>query len=466
MYLNRRQFLSYVALLPAPQRREKQPNVLIFLSDQETERVDRSLLRLPHRERLERSGVRFTRNWCATPQCSPARGALWTGLWPHRTGLVANIDAVGASPLTPDTPNLGQLFRATGYRTGYFGKWHLTPNSDAQADAFGFDELRMRGDQPGDAGIAQAAAEWIEQQGDAPWFAIVSIIQPHDIYDYPREAARRKAAGEPPYPIREGTPAPVSSAADLESRPQPQRLYRENDQGQAAIDFDAEDWRRYRTYYYELIEDADRSLGRVLDGLDKGGRAADTIVVYTSDHGDGIGAHGLPFKGPFQYEELLNVPLTISWPDRIEAKQSDALTSQIDLLPTLCDLAGVQALGLIDGLSLRPELEGGTLDRDELFAEYHSKQRWANPIRTVRNDRWKLNIYLDGGRELYDLRNDPDELNNRAGEAASVAVERDLYDRLEAHAARTGDVLWFEKKRTHEPPGFSRRAPRQRPLNP
>jgi arylsulfatase A-like enzyme len=445
MCLNRRQFLALAGLFAAPQRRARQPNALIFLSDQETERVDRSLLRLPHRDRLERSGVRFTRTWCATPQCSPARGALWTGLWPHRTGLVANVDAVGARPLTPDTPNLAQLFRAAGYRTGYFGKWHLTSNADAKAEAFGFDELRMRGDQPGDEGIARAAASWIEEQGDHPWLAIVSIIQPHDIYNYPREAARRRVAGEPPYPIRRGVPAPKSSAADLEERPQPQRLYRENDQGQVAVDYDAEEWRRYRTYYYELIEDADRSLGLVLEGVDRAGLAAETIVAYSSDHGDGIGAHGLPFKGPFQYEELLNIPLTISWPGRITAGESDVLASQVDLLPTLCDLAGAPAPGLVDGLSLRPALEGGSIGREELFAEYHSKQRWANPIRTVRDDRWKLSVYLDGGRELYDLRDDPDELMNRAGDSAAASAERLLYESLEAHAARTGDALWFEK---------------------
>lgn len=443
MQWNRRQFLAALALNAAPSPR---PNVLVFLSDQESQRVDRNLLDLPHRDRLERSGVRFERAWCATPQCSPARGSLWTGLWPHRTGLVGNVGAAGTSPLTPSTPNLAQLFRRAGYSTGYFGKWHLTPNSAADADAFGFDELRMRGDEPGDAGIAKAAADWIERQGSEPWFAIVSIIQPHDIYYYPGEAARRRAEGEPPYPIRSRIPAPAAGAADLARRPPPQRLYLENDQGQVSIDYDSEEWRRYRTYYYERIEDADRSLGTVLEAMDRSGAAANSIVAYTSDHGDGLGAHGLPFKGPFHYEELLNIPLSISWPGRIEPRVSHSLTSQVDLLPTLCDLAGVPAPRRLDGVSLRPELEGGRIERDELFAEYHSKQRWENPIRSVRTARWKLNVYLEGGRELYDLENDPHESVNLAGAPDRVDVERALLERLEAHAARTADALWFETK--------------------
>jgi len=442
MHWNRRQFLAALAVNAAPARR---PNVLVFLSDQESQRVDRSLLRLPHRDRLERSGVRFERAWCATPQCSPARGSLWTGLWPHRTGLVGNVGAAGTIPLTPTTPNLPQLFRQAGYRTGYFGKWHLTSNADAEPNAFGLDELRMRGDAPGDAGIARAAAEWIERQSE-PWLAIVSIIQPHDIYDYPAEAARRRAAGDEPYPIRPNIPAPASDAGDLSARPPAQRLYLENDQGQVSIDYDAEEWRRYLSYYYELIEDADRSLGIVIDALDRSGSANNSIVVYTSDHGDGLGAHGLPFKGPFQYEELLNVPLAISWPGNIEPGVSQALASQVDLLPTLCDLAGVEAPRMLDGASLRPALEGGRFEREELFAEYHSKQRWENPIRTVRTSRWKLNVYLAGGRELYDLEGDPDERRNLSGDPQWAELERDLLERLEAHAARTADALWFETK--------------------
>lgn len=442
-HLNRRQFLAAAPALAAPPA--PRPNVLVFLSDQESERVDRSLLRLPNRDRLERHGKRFTHNWCATPQCSPARGALWTGLWPHRTGLVANVGAVGATPLSPSTPSIAHSFRAAGYATGYFGKWHLTPNADADPDQFGFDELKMRGAEPGDAGIARAASDWIAQQGEEPWLAIVSIIQPHDIYYYPRDAAGRSASGAAPYPVRPGVEPPVSAASDLEARPLPQRLYRENDQGQIAIEYGPDDWRRYRSYYYELIEDADRSLGAVLGGVDRGGRADDTIVVYTSDHGDGLGAHGLPFKGPFQYEELLNIPLTISWPGRIAPGVSDALTSQVDLLPTLCDLAAVAGPDLVDGISLRPAIEAEPLERDAIFAEYHSKQRWANPIRTVRTRRWKLNVYLEGGRELYDLEEDPHELHNRAGDPELAPVESGLEERIEDQAARTADAVWFQR---------------------
>ncbi len=417
------------------------PNVLVFLSDQESQRVDRKLLQLPNRERLEAHGTTFSRAWCATPQCSPARAALWTGRWPHRAGVVTNIGAVGSAELSPEIPGIGRLFQDAGYRTGYFGKWHLTAGREIDGDAFGFDVAEGRAG--GDRGAAARAAEWIEsqeRQGPGPWLAIVSLLQPHDIYLYPGDAEKQAEAA---MPIRAGIAPPASDASDLASRPAPQQRFNDEDQGVATAGYDAEEWRRYRSYYYELIEDVDRNLGVVLDAVGD----TDTIIAYSSDHGDMTGSHGLSFKGPFPYEELLNIPLTIAWPKRWpDTRQSDALVSHVDLLPTLLDLAGAAAPDGMDGVSLRPELEGGRLDREELFAEYHSKQQWANPIRTVRTDRWKLNVYLDGGREIYDLAEDPQELRNLAGVPEQADIEAEMLGRLERWAERTDDRLWSRRK--------------------
>ena len=437
--LDRRTFLASLAACSAAAQGSARPNVLVFLSDQESEMIPRELVRRPNLERLERHGVRFTQAWCATPQCSPARGALWTGMWPHRTGVIANIDAVGASPLDPATPSLGRLFKKAGYETGYFGKWHLTEGRRVDAKAFGYDAFGERGQTAGDAGVVKSAAEWIAGR-QSPWLAVVSIIQPHDIYDFPGERDRLAVEGKQ-MTIRPGTPAPPSGPEDLADRPAPQQAYREHDQGKPAAHYGADDWRRYRSFYYDLVEDADKSLGVVLDAL--GEAAENTVVAYSSDHGDALGAHGLPFKGPFFYEELLRIPFVISWPARMpEPRISEDLISQVDLLPTLCDLAGLDA-GVTDGQSLRPALEGGSIRREELFAEYHSKQQWANPARIVRTKRWKLAVYLGGGRELYDLEKDPHERRNLAGEG--LTAEKELMGRLERWARAKGDARWFER---------------------
>jgi arylsulfatase A-like enzyme len=338
---------------------------------------------------------------------------------------------------------LFRTFQDAGYATGYFGKWHLSDDRGIDDEAFGLDQAQERSGSAGDAGVAAAAAEWIGRSRDEPWLAIVSLLQPHDIYEFPGRRDELASKGKQA-PVRPGMEAPASGVGLLSKRPKPQRLFNEQDQGRATNDYGPEDWRRYRSFYYDLIEDADRDLGTALDAV---GDLDDTIVFYSSDHGDALGEHGLAFKGPFAYEELLNVPLTISWPRMFsEARSSEELVSHIDVLPTACDLAGVEAPGGIDGVSLRPALAGKSLGREEIFAEYHSKQRWANPMRMVREKRWKLNVYLDGGRELYDLENDPHELNNLAGEARARPEEERLMAKLEDWAARTNDTRWFARK--------------------
>lgn len=430
--LTRRTFLGGMAGASVLRGQAKRPNVLVFLSDQESARVNRELLDLPNRERLEASGVRFPNAWCATPQCSPARGTLWTGLAPHRSGVRTNIGAVGSKPLAAGTPTLGTAFQAAGYRTGYFGKWHLTAGREIDGNAYGFDVAEGYG-RGGDREVAERAAAWIRAQ-EEPWLAIVSVLQPHDIYDYPRLRSSDEAPA-----IREGVAAPATTIDGLADRPVAQRAYVEQDQGQAAADFGGEDWREYRSLYYELIEDADQSFGLCLEAAGE-----DAVVVYTSDHGDGLGEHGLAFKGPFLYEELMNVPFVIAAPGVRGGRESEELACHADVVPTLCDLAQVEPPPELDGISLREALGGQATGREAIFAEYHSKQRWANPVRSVRTARWKLNVYLQGGRELYDLQDDPRERANLAGKG--LAEESRLEALLEDEAARTGDAQWFDRR--------------------
>jgi len=140
------------------------------------------------------------------------------------------------------------------------------------------------------------------------------------------------------------------------------------------------------------------------------------------------------------YEEVIRVPLVISWPGRVRAARSDALVSLIDLLPTLCDLTGVPAPDDVDGLSLRPVLEQlAPHVRDVVFAEYYGKQAWRVPIRMARTARWKYVRYLGYGEELYDLAADPGELRNLAREPGAASDRTRLARELDAWIRRTGD---------------------------
>lgn len=384
--MTRRAFLSATTL--AAQAKKARPNILVFMTDQETALLP-GPADLPNRARVSAGAARFTHAFCNTPQCSPARASLLTGLEPHRAGVRTNVDpsSLGGA-LDPKTPNIGNVFRDAGWATGYFGKWHLTPGAARNLDAFGFSE---RGDGK-DADVAAAAAAWIRKQ-TGPWLAWVSVLNPHDIYHI-REELERTA-------IRPGVRAPETGLENLRGKPAEQREFVDKDQGKITADFDAGHWLRYRSYYLNLLEKTDVLLGQVLDAA---GDLSNTIVVYTADHGDQLGGHGLPFKGPFMYEPLIRIPLLIRAPGRIEPGRRDDLVTQADIAPTLAALAGITWPRPVDGVSLVPPGK-----RDAVFLEYYAKQKWINPIRTIRTRRWKLNLYERGNRELYDLNADPGE---------------------------------------------------------
>ncbi len=410
MTLSRREFLAAAAALQPPLRR---PNVLVFMTDQESALLP-GPVNLPGRARLERTAVKFTSAFANTPQCSAARSSLLTGLEPQQTGVLTNVDAGSlGKPLPPLLPTVGSVFQAAGYTTGYFGKWHLGGDSQGLSQ-FGFPAYQPRRT---DEETARQAAEWIRLQR-GPWLAWVSIVNPHDIYDLPGILKDVQ--------LRPGVMPPRTGLDNLAGKPSEQREYVDKDRGRATRDYTPEDWVRYRSHYCALVEAADRCLGLVLDGV---ADLESTVVVYTSDHGDALGEHGLPFKGPFMYEELISIPLWIFAPGAPlgKAPRTDLVT-QADLAPTLASLAGLSWPREVSGV----DLTKGPSNRTAVFLEYYAKQKWVNPIRTIRTRRWKLNWYDRGHEELYDLATDPYETRNRAGEAELKEVQAGLEKRLSA----------------------------------
>ena len=404
--MRRRELLQYGALALLQRKR---PNVLVFMTDQESALLP-GPAELPNRQRLERDAVRFTSAFCNTPQCSAARSSLLTGLEPHRTHVMTNVDGGSlGKPLSPDIPNVGSVFQAEGYSTGYFGKWHL----GGAREKFGFAEIGAEG--PDDK-VARAAAAWIRKQS-GPWLAWVSILDPHHIYSIPQVLKTI----EP----RKGVRPPESDLRNLSGKPAEQQAYVDKDQGRQTREFTPEDWLRYRTYYLQLVEKADAQLGTVLDAV---GKMDETVVVYTSDHGDALGEHGLPYKGPFMYEEEIRIPLLVRAPGLMPSGERTDLVTQSDLAPTLAALCGVRWPKPVSGRNLAGKMP----IRDAVFLEYYAKQKWVNPIRTMRGRRWKLNWYDSGHQELYDLEADPHELRNLAEESKWKTLKAQMEARLNA----------------------------------
>ncbi|MEA3403040.1 MAG: sulfatase-like hydrolase/transferase [Armatimonadota bacterium] len=403
------------------------PNILLVFSDQEQSLSRSPLLSLPHRQRLMERGVTFERCYCTTPQCSASRASIMTGRYPQEVGVVTNIGAVGGRPLSPQVPTLGNVFREASYETQYMGKWHLG-NEGGVLDDFGFPgRIRARGEE-----LAERAAGWLASPPPEPWLLVVSFVNPHDVYSMP-----------PEHPVRPGLSLPDSFGDDLHAKPPPQLRFLQHDQGVAVHGFEEEDWLRYISWYYDLIERVDGHLGAILDALESSGQDGNTLVAYTSDHGDMAGGHGMPFKGPFMYEELLRVPLVVRWPDGAGAGETrDTLAGLVDLAPTFAAAAGIDWPAEPPGRNLRAIAEDASAPwRDRIFAQYHSKQRWSNPIRTVRTRRWKYNHYLEDRDELYDLQEDPSEMRNEIHTPEHQELIGKLRACLDEWRRETGDPL-------------------------
>jgi len=396
------------------------PNLLLVFSDQQHWQamgcVD-PFFDTPHLDAFARDSVRFDRSFCTTPQCSPSRSSLLTGLYPSATGVMGNVGNAGGEPLRG--PTIGAELKAAGYHTGYFGKWHLGEEPVATA---GWDvEDRVKDDPRAEAN----AIRFLEECADRtdPFALIVSINNPHDIYSFRRHEMDRDP---------ESVPLPPSWEQEtFVNKPPVQRQYMTEDQGTAIEGSPEEAWRRYHDCYREKTRLYDRHVGAILEALDRSGRRENTVVILTSDHGDMDAQHRLIFKGPFFYEHLIRVPLMIQLPDTTPGFQprliSDVDVVNTDLVPTIRELCGLEERPA-HGHSLVPHLlrnrEPDT--RDVVVGQYHSKQQWVNPMRMIRTASHKWVRHLHGERELYDLTQDPHELHNIAGDPAYADIEQEL----------------------------------------
>ncbi len=411
---------------------DSRPNLLFVMTDQQRfpylGAYGKVSVETPAMDSIAKQGALFTHAFCSTPQCSASRSSIMTGLYPHSTRVMGNMGAAGGNPLSAEISSLGSIFRKADYRTAYFGKWHL--GGDPRDHGFQFYDRCGRG--VGED-VVDKSVKFLRGASE-PFLLFSSFLNPHDIYRFARlkqTINRSKNRIQLPANLRD----------DLSKKPHPQLQYLQEDQGKAVKGFTKKDWIDYLNVYEYLVEKVDRNIGKILAALRKRGLQKRTIIVFTSDHGDHTGGHGLPFKGPAMYEELVRIPLAISFPARIShGKRVDELAVNVDLLPTLCDLANLPAPKRSHGRSLLPLLEGKKVAwRDHVIVEYYSKQKWVNPVRMLRTKLWKYTRYRKWGEELYSLRDDPGELNNLARSDAHAAIKRKLSRILDEWIDKSAD---------------------------
>lgn len=358
-------------------------NIILVIRDQT--RYDlpvASGYNMPALDRLAQQGVVFRNHYVASAMCTPSRAALFSGQPPQVNGVFDQMEAGYVPNLPKDRPNMGSLMKKLGYQTAFFGKWEMqselippkpTVNYSEALQPYGFDIYQPDGDKTGapdqgyktDVYTASESVRWLRgnvpklRQSGQPFFMIVSFVNPHDIMyadaNVPGTAQAQKAdvngvLTAPPknsmYTIRWNSALSPTLQESLSAAGMPGAL-REYKTGWSEvlgyIPVDRSDmWQVFNNYYLNMIRDTDTSLQLLEDGLDELNLWQDTVVIFTADHGEMDGDHGgLRGKGPFCYEGNSHVPLIIDHPNYPRGQSTLALTSHLDLLPSLPGLAGV-----------------------------------------------------------------------------------------------------------------------------
>jgi len=373
-------------------------NILFVLTDQERFFRPGELpvgYSLPAHERLMKRGTTFVNHRINSCVCTPSRSVLYTGKHIQHTRMFDNTNFPWIGSLSPEVGTLGSLLRQAGYYTAYKGKWHLTKEFETvnklaaptrlftkEMEAYGFSDYFGIGDiiahtQGGylhDGVISSMGGSWLRGKArelaaeGKPWFLAVNLVNPHDVMFYDTDAPNTPSrphrgithvARDPVDPLyaRQWTfklPASHAQPLDAPGRPPAHRDFLlSHDALVGAIPNEEARWRRRHNYYLNCLRDVDRNIASLLAELDASGLADRTIVILTADHGDMDGAHQLHAKGAVAYREQNNVPLIVVHPAHPGGKQCRAVTSHVDIAPTLVALTGVapdKRAGIVKGL--------------------------------------------------------------------------------------------------------------------
>ncbi len=482
------------------------PNLLFLFTDEQ--RFDtlgaygNRRIETPNLDALATRSTLFERAYVTQPVCTPSRASIMTGLTPHTNGCLENN-----VPLDLDIPTLAEML-PEDYACGYYGKWHLGDELFAQ---HGFAHWRSTEDgyhrwyRPGrDRDKLSDYSRWLLEQGyrpaDGRAFARREAAELPERLSKPRFLAgeaeqflRDHAAGpfclyvnflEPHMPFygprnEQYSPEDVGLPGSFECPPTSDqhpklRMFHDHYRraGFEGVDLTGPDgWRTIRRRYWGMCSQVDEAVGHILGTLEQLGLDENTIVVYTSDHGDMMGAHQLLAKC-VMFEDAVRVPLLMSLPAQRTARRVSGPVSQLDLVPTLLEAMDAQTEATLEGKSLLPELEGRR-DGDEAVCiewngpncgiaadvigevvlperierEYGRDAAVAaitDPLRTVvTRDGWKLNASPAGWHELYDMNADPHECRNRCGEDGMGEKARTLAEHIRAWQEHTEDAVDF-----------------------
>ncbi len=443
------------------------PNILWICTDQQRYdtigALENPYVSTPNIDSLVADGVAFTHAYCQSPICTPSRASFLTGMYPSATHVNGN-----GNDCFPETyPLITRTLADIGYDCGLIGKLHLAsafrrieprandgyrywqyshaPRDDWEEGHDYADWVRSKGYILGELtknseGVpaelhqttwcAEKTIEFIREERDGPWLASVNIYDPHPPFNPPQSYREQFNPAD--------MPEPLFKESDLEQQHRLRQIdFQSKVQTPDELDIrnpilaqsprskmkpeivGRRDAKTLKAAYYAMIKLIDDQLGRILDALNETGQRENTVIIFTSDHGEMLGDHGLIQKGCRFYEGLVRVPLIFSWQGQFESGlKSDALVELVDKVPTLLEIAGLPIPDGMHGRSLLPILKVETDEnyhRDFVRCEYYNAlDMHDHSFATMfRDKRYKLIVYHGHEEgELYDLVDDPDEFNN------------------------------------------------------
>lgn len=423
---------------------DERPNVLFIMTDQQSYNMmsctGNKWLNTPNMDKISEMGYRFDKNYSVNPVCMPARFSFQTGQYASEVGVKENTSAYDKEKVAEivSESGVGNLFRKAGYETLYSGKLHLYGTRNMKE--YGY---TLHGEDPydGPAEYAEKAfSEMAASGSEKPFFMFLSFMNPHDICykagfdsrfpdeleeDKARETIRlldvQKSMGKREYqsqvPPRPDNLQPIErESSDMVSMSNRWR------------DWEEWQWDLYNWMYHRLTESVDAQIGRVLDALEESGLRENTIIVFTSDHGDMNGAHGMILKN-VMFEECQRVPFIFAGKGikKDYVDQNTLTCNGLDLVPTLCDLAGVEYPDDLPGVSLKPYLtgKGEKPDRKYIITESYNAYQ-------INDGRHKYTIYeLPGHPELLtDIKSNPGETINFVDDPSYAGIKRQLKQEL------------------------------------
>jgi iduronate 2-sulfatase len=465
--------LAAVVAVSVATAEESRPNVLFVVADDLNTFIGcygDPRAKTPHLDRLAARGVRFDRAYCAFPLCGPSRNSFLTGLYPNSTGILENAQIFRQT--IPTQPSMPQVFRLAGYVAARIGKLyhynvpasigtigHDDPGSwEVALNPAGVDRLEEeprifslvpksfggtlswyaspQPDRRHTDGLVADDAAWVLERcardRGRPFFLAVGFFRPHTPYVAPRD---------PYFGLYPAEEMPLVQGVDEDQRDLPAAALGSAKSEEAGMTDDQR--RQAMQAYYASISFMDAQLGRVLDALDRTGLAANTIIVFTSDHGYHMGEHGLYQKRSL-FEESARVPLLVVAPGRCRpGSVASSPVSQVDVFPTLAELCGIEPPKNLQGQSLVPLLaDPQAAGRGWALTQVTRGAGKAQPRffgYSLRTPRWRYTEWDEGrkGRELYDHDADPRELTNLAAVAGHAATVADLSARLKSAVAAT-----------------------------